>query len=65
MPEYYVLSTLNIFDAFCGNIKFATQKESFSNVPFLDTNVICTVGNKVILDWCRKESRSDNFRPSK
>lgn len=61
VPENMTDTTLNIFNNQNEHIKFTIEKESNNSVPFLDTKLIRTTENKIILDWYRKPMCSNRF----
>lgn len=61
IPSNKVDETLEIFNNFHPNIQFTIEKETNNTVPFLDTLLIRTPENSVILDWYRKPMSSDRY----
>ena len=56
--ENEILHTFNNFNKY---IKFTIEKESDNSVPFLDTRLIRTNTNRIILDWYIKPSSSGRY----
>lgn len=61
VPSDFVPLTLTAFNSFNDSLKFTIEQESNCSVPFLDTRVIRTTGNKIILDWYSKDTASGRF----
>ncbi|XP_044762033.1 uncharacterized protein LOC123319229 [Coccinella septempunctata] len=60
LPSSGINEILEVFNDFDPNIKFTVEMEDDNNsVPFLDTRV-CRVGDRVRLDWYRKETSSES-----
>lgn len=53
-----ILDHVNTFNR---NIQFTIEHENDCSVPFLDTRVIRTQENKIILDWYQKPTASGRF----
>ena len=53
--------TLDNFNAFNSNLQFTIERENGNSVPFLDTRVIRTDNNSIILDWYQKDTASGRF----
>lgn len=52
---------LDVFNGFDQHIKFTIEEENNRSVPFLDTRVIRTPDNKIILDWYQKSIHSGRY----
>lgn len=62
IPEDQVTSTFETFNRFNEHIKFTIESEDEDrSVPFLDTKVIRTSTNMVILDWYKKPTSSGRY----
>ncbi len=63
VPADRVGETLDLFNSFNENLRFTVEEETELSVPFLDTRVVRTGENRVILDWYRKKSSSGRYIP--
>ncbi|XP_060532131.1 uncharacterized protein LOC132705527 [Cylas formicarius] len=63
VPLNLIESTLEIFNSFHSDLTFTVETETDRSVPFLDTKVIRTSENLVILDWHRKVTSSGRYIP--
>lgn len=62
VPAEHTQTILNIFNSFNEHIQFTIEMEKNNNsVPFLDTRVIRTQENKILLDWYQKDTASGRF----
>ena len=49
------------FNSFHENIQFTVEQEIGQCIPFLDTRVIRSEQNKIVLDWYQKGTASGRF----
>lgn len=56
-------TTLQVFNSYNDKLQFTVEKETNNAVPFLDTKVIRTQKNIVVVDWYKKESNSSRVVP--
>ena len=61
VPTDQIQTTLNIFNSFNNKIQFTIEEETNQSVPFLDTKVIRTNNNEIMLDWYQKDTASGRF----
>ncbi|XP_044745159.1 uncharacterized protein LOC123307022 [Coccinella septempunctata] len=61
VPKDQVTYTLRKFNECDEFIKFTLEEETLGSVPFLDTKVIRTNDNNIILDWYRKPTSSGRY----
>uniref|UniRef100_A0A6P7GU27 Uncharacterized protein LOC114346723 n=1 Tax=Diabrotica virgifera virgifera TaxID=50390 RepID=A0A6P7GU27_DIAVI len=61
VPSYHINTTLNIFNSFNKHLQFTIETETDLGVPFLDTRVIRTENNILILDWYQKPTASGRY----
>lgn len=61
VPSNMIQHTLNIFNAHNTHIQFTLEQETSQGVPFLDTRVIRTANNKIILNWYQKPTASGRY----
>lgn len=61
VPAHLTDFTLDVFNNHNEHIKFTIEKENNNSVPFLDTKLIRTSENTIILDWYRKPMCSNRF----
>ncbi|XP_044764379.1 uncharacterized protein LOC123320947 [Coccinella septempunctata] len=54
----FILDTFNGFNA---NLKFTMEVERDNSLPFLDTRVIRSENNRILLDWYQKPTASGRF----
>lgn len=61
VPSDKINVTLTLFNSFNPHIQFTIEEESQSSIPFLDTRIIRTADNVLILDWYRKPTSSGRY----
>ncbi|XP_044745183.1 uncharacterized protein LOC123307046 [Coccinella septempunctata] len=61
VPKDQVNFVLDIFNQEHHSIQFTLKEETNNSVPFLDTRVIRTPENKLMVDWYRKPSSSGRY----
>lgn len=61
LPNNKVNDTLTIFNNYNKHIQFTIEEESDRSVPFLDTRLIRTANNVIILDWYTKPCSSNRY----
>lgn len=61
VPQGGVQEILQCFNAFDQHIQFTVEVENERSVPFLDTKIIRTDDNKLILDWYQKKMSSGRY----
>lgn len=61
VPSDQVEITLNKFNSFHQKLQFTIEMETDGALPFLDTKVVRTEDNKIILDWYQKTTASGRF----
>lgn len=61
VPHDMIQVTVDTFNKFNKNIQFTVEIETDSSVPFLDTKVIRTSTNSIILNWYQKPASSGRF----
>ncbi|KAI4464816.1 reverse transcriptase [Holotrichia oblita] len=52
---------IGVFNTYNAHIQFTVEKESNRSVPFLDTRLIRTSNQQIILDWYQKETSSGRY----
>lgn len=61
-PRGSVADLLQVFNSYNPNLQFTIEHEDNNNsVPFLDTRVIRTHENRIILDWYQKPTSSGRY----
>lgn len=58
IPENRVDEILQVFNSYDSNIQFTVEVEKDRSVPFLDTKLIRSSENRIILDWYIKPTSS-------
>lgn len=61
VPEGSIDEILTVFNDFDQHLKFTVEEEENRSVPFLDTKVIRTEDNTIILDWYQKKTSSGKY----
>lgn len=61
VPRDKVEIILGAFNSYDPHIQFTVEKETERSVPFLDTKLIRTDNNKIILDWYIKPTASGRY----
>ncbi|XP_050506278.1 uncharacterized protein LOC126884400 [Diabrotica virgifera virgifera] len=61
VPFNHIQTVQAIFNSLNQNIQFTVENENENSIPFLDTKVIRTNDNKIILDWYQKDTASGRF----
>lgn len=61
VPSDMIDSTLDVFNSYSEHLQFTVEKENNSSVPFLDTLVIRSPNNSIILNWYRKPTSSGRY----
>lgn len=61
IPKDQIHDTLQAFNSFNEHVQFTIETETNSAVPFLDTMLIRTKENHIILDWYQKPTSSGRY----
>jgi hypothetical protein len=61
VPADKIEYTKEVFNSFNNHLQFTVEQETNFSVPFLDTKLIRTPENKIILDWYQKPTSSGRY----